>query len=91
MCHVKTGAEITHVHDVQNMITSYILRAKQPYTILSLSDRVIHSCAGCNIEISESQIKTMVRDTTIALLRSKYISNVSGSYCTIPLVSVRED
>lgn len=91
MCHVKTGTEITHIHDVQNMVTSYILRAKQPYTILSLSNKVKQSCIGCNIDITDSQIRAMVRDTTIALLRARYISNVSGSYYASPVITVKEN
>jgi hypothetical protein len=80
MCKIKTGNQITEMHDIQNLITAYILRSKQPYSISSLTNQVMIACRGSKLPITEYQIKTMVQDTTIALLRTKYISSNSGNY-----------
>lgn len=86
MCRIKMGAEITQIHEVQNLVTAYILRAKTPYTISRLSDRVIRSCAGSTLTITENQIRQMVEDTTLALLRAKYISSNDGYYYAYPIL-----
>lgn len=80
MCKIKTGNQITEVYDIQNLITAYILRSKQPYSISSLSNQVMTACKGSKLPVTEHQIKTMVQDTTVALLRTKYVSSNSGSY-----------
>lgn len=89
MCRIKTGTEITQMHEVQNLVTAYILRSKTPYTISNLTDRVFHSCAGSSLLISETQIREMVKETTLALLRAKYITSNAGYYYACP-VSISE-
>lgn len=85
MCRIKTGAQITELSDVQNLVTACILRSQQPCTIADLSQKVLHSCEGSNLTISDSQVIELVRDTTIALLRSKYISVNAGHYFAKPV------
>ena len=80
MCRIKTGAQITKMSDIQNLVTACILRSKEPYTIPDLSQQVIHSCNGCTLAISDAQIQTLVIATTMALLRSKYLSVNLGHY-----------
>lgn len=80
MCRIKTGAQITKMCDVQNLITACILRSKEPYTIPALSQQVIQSCSGCSLAVSNAQIQSLVNATTIALLRSKYLSVNAGHY-----------
>lgn len=80
MCKIKTGAQITKMNDVQNLVTACILRSKKPYTIPALSRQVIHSCNGCGFTVSDAQIQTLVTATTTALLRSKYLSLNLGHY-----------
>lgn len=87
MCRIKTGTQITKLSDIQNLVTAYILRSQQPYTIAGLSQKVLHSCEGSYFSISDSQVVDLVRDTTIALLRSKYISANSGHYFATPVYS----
>lgn len=80
MCKIKTGAQITKMSDVQNLVTACILRSKKPYTIPALTRKVIRSCNGCTFTLSDAQIQTLVIATTTALLRSKYLSVNSGHY-----------
>lgn len=87
MCRIKTGEQITEMHDVQNLVTACILRSKQPYSISTLSNEIIDSCKGSKLTITDKQIKLLVRDTTTALLRSKYISANSGRYFAQPIFS----
>ena len=87
MCRVKTGAQITEMHDVQNLVTASILRSQQPYSISPLSQKVMDSCRGSNVLISEKQITELVKETTIALLRAKYISSNAGRYYAQPVTS----
>ena len=65
MCRVKTGAQITEMHDVQNLVTASILRSQQPYSISTLSQKVMDSCRGSNVLISEKQITELVKETEI--------------------------
>ena len=87
MCRVKTGAQITEMHDVQNLVTASILSSQQPYSISTLSQKVMDSCRGSNVLISEKQITELVKETTIALLRAKYISSNAGRYYAQPVTS----
>ena len=89
MCRVKTGAQITEMHDIQNLVTASILRSQQPYSIVTMSKKIESSCVGAGIPISGSQITELVRDTTIALLRAKYISSNAGCYYAEPVVSLK--
>jgi len=41
MCRIKTGTQITKLSDIQNLVTAYILRSQQPYTIAGLSQKSI--------------------------------------------------
>ena len=86
MCRIKTGKEITQIHEVQNLITAYILRSKEPYVIPSISDAVEHSCQGSDLSIPKDQIIEMVQETTMTLLRAKFISLHSGQYYVLPAV-----
>ncbi len=90
MCRIKIGEDITQLHDVQNLITAYILRSKEPYTISYISDKVKHSCIGSNLDISSTQITEMVRETTLALLRAKYISSNAGYYYALPVSTLKK-
>ena len=90
MCRIKTGAEITQMHEVQNLVTAYILRSKTPYTISHLSNKVKSSCIGSSLSITDSQIREMVKDTTMALLRAKYISSNAGRYYAYPISLEKE-
>lgn len=87
MCRIKTGAQITELSDIQNLVTACILRAQQPYTIADLSQKVLLSCRGSVFPISDDQVIDLVRDTTTALLRSKYISANAGHYFARPISS----
>lgn len=89
MCRVKTGAQITEMYDVQNLVTASILRSQQPYSIAALSREIVDSCTGANIPISDRQITELVRDTTMALLRAKYISSNAGCYYAEPIASLK--
>ncbi len=84
MCRVKTGAQITEMHDVQNLVTARILRSKGPYQICTLSQEVMDSCIGSDLEITNNQIEKLVRDTTMALLRAKYVYSDAGCYYAQP-------
>lgn len=89
MCRVKTGAQIIEMHDLQNLVTARILRSKQPYNISTISQEIIDSCVGSELSITDKQITELVRDTTMALLRAKYISSDSGRYFAQPVFSHR--
>lgn len=82
MCKVKTGAQITEIHDIQNLVTARILRSKTPYQIRTLSKEIMDSCSGSELAITSHQIEELVRDTTMALLRAKYIFSDAGYYYT---------
>lgn len=88
MCKIKIGKDITQIHEVQNLITAYILSSKVPYTISQISKKIMRSCLESNLIITEEQIKEMVIDTTIALLRAKYITSNSGYYYALPIASI---
>lgn len=85
MCRVKTGAQITGLHDVQNLITACILRSPVPYSIIGLTEKVMESCEGSNISITNRQVNKMVSDTTMAFLRIKLISANAGRYYAYPV------
>ncbi len=87
MCLMKSGAQITELSDLQNLVTAYILRSQHPYTVVDLAQKVLYSCEGSNLPISNDQVTDLVRDTTIALLRSKYISVNAGCYFPRPVFS----
>lgn len=87
MCRIKTGAQITELSDIQNVVTACILRSQQPYTIADLSQKVLRFCEGSDFSISDNQVIDLVRDTTIALLRSRYISVNAGRYFAKPVYS----
>ena len=85
MCKIKTGAQIQEMTDVQNLVTAYILRSRQPYSIPALSKKIMRSCKGSSIPISDAEVTNLVKDTTIALLRSDYITSNSGHYYARPV------
>lgn len=85
MCKVKTGTQITEMHDIQNLVTARILRSKTPYQIRTLSKEIMDSCIGSKLVITNNQIEELVQDTTMALLRAKYISSDAGYYYVRPL------
>lgn len=87
MCRIKTGSQITEFHDVQNIVTAYILRAQQPFSISALSQDITKACAGSKIHLSDKQITELVKDTTIDLLRANYISVNKGRYYARPALS----
>lgn len=86
MCRVKTGSQITGLHDVQNLVTACILRSASPFSIVGLTEKVMKACEGSNILITNSQVSKMVRDTTTAFLRIKLISANAGRYYAYPVV-----
>ena len=89
MCRIKMGKQIEDPHDVQNLVTALILRSRQPYSIPALSLEIKRSCAGSELTISDTQIAELVRDTTTALLRAKYLSVSDGLYYAKP-VSIKD-
>lgn len=84
MCQIKTGADITNMSDVQNLITGCILSEEQPYTLSMILDTVKNACNGNKIGIENKQISEMVRETINVLLRSNYLSLYSGLYFSRP-------
>ena len=80
MCQVRTNAQITSMQDVQNLVTACILRAREPYSISELTGKVVAGCEGSTVHVSGDQVTKLVRDTTTALLRTKYLSVSKGRY-----------
>lgn len=89
MCRVKTGVQIREIHDIQNLVTANILRSQQPYSIADLSKKIMQSCIGAAFPVSDRQIVELVHDTTMALLRAKYISSSEGCYYAEPIASLK--
>lgn len=90
MCRIKTGKEIEKMNDIQNMVTSYILRASSPYSIQELSEKVFQSCSGANFNISKQDVSKLVTETTMALLRARYISSNSNGFYSFRLKQLQE-
>lgn len=85
MCKVKTGRQIESLNDIQNVVTASILRAQAPFSLSSLSSLVVDSCKGSLVPVTDLLIKSMVKETTNALLRSNYITTKSGLYYARPI------
>lgn len=87
MCRIKTGSQITGLHDVQNLVTACILRSSRPFSIAGLTKEVMASCEGSNVSITNSEVDKMVKDTTMAFLRIKLISANAGRYYAYPVAA----
>lgn len=84
MCRVKMGAQISGMHDVQNLVTACILRSQNPFSISGLTETVMEWCQGSNISISDTQVEEMVSETTMAFLRIKLVSANADHYFAYP-------
>lgn len=87
MCQVKTGVQIKSLTDVQNVVTASILRSHVPFSIPVVSATIINSCRGSSLPLTDSQITAIVKETTNALLRSRYITTKAGFYYACPSLS----
>lgn len=73
MCNIKTGSEIESLSDLQNLITSELLRLERSSTVSAITNRVEKLCKGSQISIPTSEILGMVDETTQILLKYDYI------------------
>lgn len=77
MCKIRTGAEITKISDIQNMITGYMLRQTHTFVIEDITDKAKRNCVGCQIQNNDidinSIIESMAKNTLMSLLRNEYI------------------
>lgn len=73
MCTIKTGVDIQDEHDLQNLVTSHIIRAREPFAISNMVDKVMESCEGSLLNIADKYIRHLVTTTTYALLRCDYL------------------
>lgn len=89
MCRIKSGAQIKEIYDVQNIVTACILRSPRPYSIPGLTQTVKKMCRGSSINITETQIEKLVRDTTMAFQRIKLVTAYNGQYYAYPVASER--
>lgn len=80
MCKISVGSDIHSLNDVQNLITGYIFRERYPYNISTLTQKVIESCKGSSLDISETTIKDLVLDTNMTFLRTERIDSYNGQY-----------
>ena len=87
MCQVRTKAQITSMQDVQNLVTACILRSQEPYSIPEVTRKVVAECVGSRLPVSGDQVTELVRDTTTALLRTKYLSVKKGRYYPVFVAS----
>jgi len=87
MCRIKSGAQIKEIYDVQNIVTACILRSSRPYSISGLTQTVKNTCSGSSINITETQIEKLVRDTTMAFQRIKLVTAYNGQYYAYPVPS----
>lgn len=87
MCRIKSGAQIREIYDVQNIVTACILRSSRPYSISGLTQTVKNACRGSSINITETQIEKLVRDTTMAFQRIKLVTAYNGQYYAYPVPS----
>lgn len=85
MCKIKVGEQIKDIHDVQNLVTALILGTQKPYSITSITTQAIKACKGSQLNISHNQIRSLVIDTTTALLRNQYLISYNGYYHNINL------
>ena len=80
MCKVKIGEQIVSKSDLQNLVTSSILREKIPYSIMSMSSKIEQDCKGSILCISRNEIEKLVNDTTLSLLRCEYLDSYENKY-----------
>lgn len=84
MCKIRTGSDITKISDIQNMITGYMLRQNDEFTIEDITSRAKKSCIGCQIDSGEIELNTiidsMADNTLMALLRNDYLIRKSKDY-----------
>ena len=71
------------VDQIKTMIRKGELKENdQLPSVRTLSKEIMDSCSGSELAITSHQIEELVRDTTMALLRAKYIFSDAGYYYT---------
>lgn len=66
MCRVKEGAEIKTAADLQNLVTSVILRQNKPFSIQDVCCRIIDKAIGSKLN-NEEEIRKRCYETISAL------------------------
>lgn len=94
MCKVRTGADVQTTADLQNLVTSVILRQTQPFSKDTIKNQVLTKLAGSEFlgdEIKRTQvIKVCERTLKLMVLSSSIKSKGMDDDCyrlTLPFPS----
>lgn len=69
MARIKTGQDVAAKSDVQNLITSFIFRSEQPFSICEVEQYVQRQMQGNPFVMSEKEIQEMAQETVFDFLR----------------------
>jgi len=67
MCRVRVREDVESKADLQNLITSVILRQRSPFSIQDILDNTKNQLIGSHFEDSDDITKQMIEDTITEL------------------------
>lgn len=80
MCKVKTGKAIQTNRDVQNLITSVILRQKSDFSKNKIMMEMINKMQEAEMKIEENQVEQMIMNTLGVLECNGVVDKKNGVY-----------
>ncbi len=80
MCKVKTGKAIQTNRDVQNLITSLILRQRSDFNKNGIMIQMRNKMRDTEMEIEDNQVEQMIMNTLGVLECSGVVDKKNGIY-----------
>ena len=80
MCKIKTGKNICTDQDLQNLITSVILRQSRSFTINLIAEQTRDKLKDSNIALKDQQVEKMVSNTLNVLECNEMFGVKDGIY-----------
>lgn len=80
MCKVKTGRDICTDRDVQNLVTSVILRQKRNFQRNDIVLQTRNKMKASELQLADQKLETMVSNTLGVLERNGIVGRKDGVY-----------
>ena len=80
MCKVKTGRNVCTERDVQNLITSVILRQKRNFRRGEIVHQTKEKMKDSEIQLADQRVERMVSNTLGVLERNGIVGRKDGVY-----------
>ena len=87
MCKIKVGKEVQDYKDLQNLVTSVILRQESDFTKLDLINEISKKLVDSNFSKNQKNIERMTDRTLEILERVEFIEEHGGLYSSTQVIS----